>query len=145
MTDERVRAAARELVRELLESVDAPDAVRDCDGDVWTRRDDGLYESPGVSRAYTIRHLRDHAGPLKEMREPEPDAIVISSEAGWSKPNSQFFAYACKLLGENDRDKMLMIGDTLQTDINGARQAGLHARHLIDRDEGSLMRITKDL
>lgn len=45
--------------------------------------------------------------------------IVISEEIGVSKPNPKIFEYALKNISHVDKSKVLMIGDSLTSDIQG--------------------------
>lgn len=53
------------------------------------------------------------------------DAVAISEEAGSSKPDPGIFEYACGLTGKRDKDRMIMIGDSLGSDILGGIRFGI--------------------
>ena len=52
------------------------------------------------------------------------DAVVVSGELGVGKPDASVFRHALSLLGA---ERGVMIGDSLDRDIDGARAAGLGA------------------
>ncbi|NNE12829.1 MAG: noncanonical pyrimidine nucleotidase, YjjG family [Ilumatobacter sp.] len=55
------------------------------------------------------------------------DAVVISSEVGVSKPRPQIFDLTFDLLGRPDPAAALMVGDSLSSDMRGARDYGIDA------------------
>jgi 2-haloacid dehalogenase len=73
----------------------------------------------GISRVQRGRIARAGVGDL--FRE-----IVISEELGISKPDPRFFARALRGLGVRPPEA-LCVGDSLASDIRGARAAGIDA------------------
>jgi putative hydrolase of the HAD superfamily len=52
------------------------------------------------------------------------DKIILSDEVGVNKPHPDLFSFALKKIGA-DRDRVIMIGDNLFTDIGGAYNSGI--------------------
>lgn len=53
------------------------------------------------------------------------DAVFISERLGVEKPNRRFFETALRSLGIENRDKVLVVGDSLTADVKGGQNAGL--------------------
>ncbi len=53
------------------------------------------------------------------------DATFVSERMGVTKPNRKFFDNALHILGVNNREKVLVIGDSLRADMQGGSNAGL--------------------
>ena len=53
------------------------------------------------------------------------DLLVISEQVGVAKPDPRIFEYALKQAGNPSRDRVLMVGDTAESDILGGINAGL--------------------
>ncbi len=49
----------------------------------------------------------------------------ISEEIGVSKPDVRFFTHVLNALGNPDRDEVLIVGDSLTSDIQGGMNAGI--------------------
>jgi YjjG family noncanonical pyrimidine nucleotidase len=59
------------------------------------------------------------SGLLKYFEE-----VIISEDVGYSKPNPKIFEIAMQKIGHIDKNTVLMIGDSLKVDIQGAHAAG---------------------
>lgn len=53
------------------------------------------------------------------------DVIVVSDEIGVSKPSKAYFDYALELCGLPERHRVLIVGDSLKSDIKGGISSGL--------------------
>ena len=53
------------------------------------------------------------------------DAIFISENIGYEKPNIEFFDYVFKNLGITNKKEVLIIGDSLTGDMQGGHLAGI--------------------
>ncbi len=51
--------------------------------------------------------------------------IIISDDAGYNKPDIRIYEYMEKLIGKFDKDRMLMIGDSVGSDIEGGLNYGI--------------------
>ena len=57
--------------------------------------------------------------------EPFIEQVIISEDAGYSKPHPGIFDYAFSVLGHSDKETALMIGDSLSSDIAGGIGFGI--------------------
>ena len=74
--------------------------------------------SNGVEKVQKGRLQRSGLLPLM-------DAVFVSEKLGVTKPNRKFFDMALQTLGVNNKQKVLVIGDSLKADIQGGNNAGL--------------------
>lgn len=61
------------------------------------------------------------------------DFVVTSSEVGYEKPDPRIFAEALRRANDTQPNAAVMVGDQLESDINGAIGAGIQPV-LLDRD-----------
>lgn len=59
--------------------------------------------------------------------------ITVSEEVGIAKPDARIFAHSLQRAQVKDKSKVLMVGDTLQSDIQGGINAGLDTCWLAHR------------
>lgn len=55
------------------------------------------------------------------------DGMFISEEIGFPKPSKEYFDFCLAHIPEKDKEKILLVGDSLTSDIQGANIAGIKA------------------
>ena len=69
----------------------------------------------------------------RRIRDAELDRFFkgyfISEELGYSKPQREFFEAAFAKIPSFDKEKAIIIGDSLQSDILGGKNAGIKTCH----------------
>lgn len=68
-----------------------------------------------------LQHIRLERTGLKNHF----DILVISEQVGVAKPHLDIFNHAISLMGNPNREKILMVGDNFDSDILGGINAGL--------------------
>ncbi|GED26266.1 noncanonical pyrimidine nucleotidase, YjjG family protein [Brevibacillus agri] len=68
-----------------------------------------------------VQTSRIRLSPLQDAFEQ----IIISQEAGFQKPDQRIFDYAFSRLALTDKKKVLMVGDSLTSDIQGGHNYGI--------------------
>lgn len=53
------------------------------------------------------------------------EAIIVSDEIGFAKPQKEYFDYVVENIEHNDRSELLIIGDSLMSDILGGMNSGI--------------------
>lgn len=67
-----------------------------------------------------VQHLKLDSSKIKHHFKE----VITSERAGYKKPDKRMFEFALRLAGANAQE-VLMVGDTLDVDIAGARDAGI--------------------
>lgn len=73
------------------------------------------------------------------------DHIVISDDVGVAKPDERIFTYAHKLAGDYPKSEILMIGDTLNSDIRGGIEYGIDTVWYDFKKTGAMSDATYDV
>ena len=63
----------------------------------------------------SVQHSRLANSPIRDL----VSGVVISEEVGWAKPHTTFFDVAFSRAGNPPKDEVLIIGDSLTSDIQG--------------------------
>ncbi len=53
------------------------------------------------------------------------NGLFISDEIGFNKPDKHFFEYCMEHIAEKDKEKILIVGDSLTSDIKGGNNIGI--------------------
>lgn len=53
------------------------------------------------------------------------DGIFISEQIGYAKPDKKYFEYIFDKIGAADKSRVIMVGDSLTSDMQGGRNAGI--------------------
>lgn len=69
--------------------------------------------------------------------KPYVDGIYISEQIGHSKPDKAFYDYIFRDLGITDTSHVIMLGDSLTSDMLGGRNAGLTTCHYLNGEAPS--------
>ena len=72
-----------------------------------------------VLNNYNVRRLPKHISKIL-------DGIFISDEIGYEKPQIEFFNYVFDRIPTKNPDEVIIIGDSLTSDIAGGIRAGIH-------------------
>lgn len=66
---------------------------------------------------------------------PYIDGVYISEEIGFQKPDKAYFDYIFRDLGVTDRSRVIILGDSLTSDMRGGRNAGITTCHYLADDQ----------
>lgn len=58
--------------------------------------------------------------------------IFLSEEIGYAKPDIRFFKYVYNKIVQKDKDKILVVGDSISADISGGKQFGFDTCYVGD-------------
>lgn len=100
-------------------------------GSVFSFRDDGLSivrRFQGKILQYVITNGISSVARSKiriSGLEKVMDGVFISEEIGYPKPRKEFFDHCLERIPEKDKSKILIVGDSLTSDIKGGVQAGI--------------------
>lgn len=101
------------------------------------------------SKGYRLFAASNSFGHLQRSRLAHADILryfedtYISMDIGYDKPDIRFYQEALRRCGLSAQE-VLMIGDSMTTDVIGAQAAGLDAL-FFDRKKDSLLELTKPL
>jgi putative hydrolase of the HAD superfamily len=136
-TDEaREQRRWRDIVAEVLDDVDAPDAcfqvlyAHFASPKAWRLNPEALPALAAARRRGQRLALASNYDarlhPVAAALLPMIGEVVISSEVGWRKPAPEFFAALCERL-EVPPHEVVLVGDDHVNDFDGAVAAGLQA------------------
>ncbi len=69
--------------------------------------------------------------------KPYVDGMYISEQIGVGKPDAAYYEYIFRDLGITDKSRVIMLGDSLTSDMLGGRNAGIATCHFLNGAEPS--------
>lgn len=84
-----------------------------------------------LSKTHTLSIVTNGVGATQKKRfllsgiAPYFATIIISEDIGVAKPDRKFFDEASKLINCAEKDNILLVGDSLTSDIQGANNVGI--------------------
>jgi putative hydrolase of the HAD superfamily len=99
----------------------------------------GVICNTGTTGGRVLREVLKRHGLLEFF-----DVTVFSNEFGLSKPHPAIFEHTLAELGDIDVSQALHVGDLEELDIEGARQAGLHAARYVPDSNGQAVETDAD-
>ena len=91
--------------------------------DSWAER---LNVPPGELNDAFMNAMAEICAPLPGAGLRDHfDLLIISEQVGVAKPDARIFDYALAQAGNPPRSRVLMVGDTAESDIRGGVNAGL--------------------
>lgn len=82
----------------------------------------------GKVKQYAVTNgtVRAQAKKLKKSGLGELfDGVFISDEIGYEKPSNEFFDFVFSKIGKYEKDEILIIGDSLTSDMQGGNNSGI--------------------
>lgn len=95
----------------------------------------------GISTAIISNLAKPYAPPLHAQLHGHITRFVFSYDVGYLKPHPKMFDTACHAMNCH-ADELLMVGDSLSSDISGAITYGAHAVRIIREKKMTTQGIT---
>ncbi len=125
----------RELIKRCLDGFDNAEMLAECYVTELSKQAvliDGAYESiRSISRCCDIYVITNGISAVQHGRFDRSKVteyirkIYISDEIGIQKPQREFFDYVLDDIGEKDKSNILVVGDSLTSDMQGGKNAAL--------------------
>ena len=84
-------------------------------------RQKGYFLCATTNGISTVQHKRISGSGLR----PYFDAIFVSEDSGFQKPQKEYFEYAISKIPETDKTRILIVGDSQSSDVLGGLNAGI--------------------
>ncbi|MBE9916954.1 noncanonical pyrimidine nucleotidase, YjjG family [Paenibacillus donghaensis] len=84
-------------------------------------KDNGYRMAVVTNGIKQVQFGRINRSELKDFFE----AVIVSEDTGYQKPHPGIFEHAFSQIGSSEKEAMLMVGDSLTSDIQGGNNAGI--------------------